>query len=242
MVQRLDRSVGEIVSLLREQRVLENTLILFASDNGYSMSGYFGRGNENNNWPDDPFLRNKGPFRGGKFSVLEGGLRVPFFAHWQGRFAPAVVSEPVWLVDVFPTLLEACGAHGPKKLDGMSLMPILTGSRREPAPARPLYWERMDAQVVRQGPWYAYRPHPAKQVELYLLEEDLQLERDVAKHYPEVAARLARIMAEQHVDHPWYHNPGETPTQRKAKEERAKALGQRQESVRGNTRYPEGWK
>jgi arylsulfatase A-like enzyme len=77
MVIKLDKSVGRIVEHLKETGQYENTIIFFASDNGYAMSGYTERGNAPY-WPDDPWLQNKGPFVGGKFSVLEGGLGCRF--------------------------------------------------------------------------------------------------------------------------------------------------------------------
>ena len=110
MVQRIDTWTSEMIALLKQLNIYENTLIVFSSDNGYSMCGYFGRGNANNNWPDDPFLRNKGPFRGGKFSALEGGTRIPFFVSWPGAIEPGTASTPVWLVDLFPTFAELAGA------------------------------------------------------------------------------------------------------------------------------------
>ena len=77
MVLRIDRFAGELVDLLGSLGIRDRTLVVFASDNGYSMCGYFARGNQSANWPDDPFFRNKGPFRGGKFSLLEGAFASP---------------------------------------------------------------------------------------------------------------------------------------------------------------------
>jgi len=75
MVSWLDQCVGDIVALLRELNLEQQTIICFASDNGYSQWGYFGR----KPWTDDPLFANKGPWPGGKFALYEGGCRVPFF-------------------------------------------------------------------------------------------------------------------------------------------------------------------
>ncbi|MCP5120563.1 MAG: arylsulfatase [bacterium] len=238
MVQRIDRFTGELVDLLKELGVYENTIILFASDNGYSMCGYFGRGNANANWPDDPFLRNKGPFRGGKFSVLEGGIRVPFFMHWPGKINPGVSSAPVWLVDLLPTLAELAGVEVEHSIDGVSLLPLLTGNEAAFPAGRALYWQKRNEQAVRLGPWKAYRSHPDEPPELYLIEDDIHGERNLAASYPDVVASIERIMSESTTEHEWYHDPGETEEDRARKRKRAADLGQLQQSTRGNSVVP----
>ena len=75
MVTRLDDSVGQIADLLKDLGIDGNTVLFFAGDNGYSQWGYMAR----RRWLDDPFFHNKGPWRGGKFTSTEGGVRVPLF-------------------------------------------------------------------------------------------------------------------------------------------------------------------
>jgi len=235
MVVRLDAFVGELEAELKTQGVWENTIILFASDNGYAMCGYLGRGNANANWPDDPFLHNKGPFRGGKFSALEGGTRVPFFAHWEDKIEPGVSNTPVWLVDLFPTFAELAGATYEHSVDGDSLLPLF---ERRPSgfPAeRPLYWEKHREQAVRLGPWKAFRPSPDDPLELYLIEEDIHGDRNLADRYPEVVARIEQIMRDERTDHEWYWNPHETAEDYAAKRQRSKELGTLQVGVAGNS-------
>ena len=235
MVARLDSFVGRLVETLEELGVWQDTILLFASDNGYSMCGYFGRGNQSANWPDDPFFRNKGPFRGGKFSALEGGTRVPFFVHWSGRIEPSVSSVPVWLVDLFPTFAELSGARHEHSIDGVSLLPLLEGRAGDFPAERPLYWEKNREQAVRLGPWKAFRKTPDDSVELYLIEEDLGGERNLSQRFPEVVSKVERIMDEERTDHEWYWNPYETREDFEAKRERAAELGQLQVSRQGNT-------
>jgi len=235
MVSRLDSFVGRLVETLEDLQVLENTILLFASDNGYSMCGYFGRGNQPTNWPDDPFFENKGPFRGGKFSALEGGTRVPLFVYWSGKIEPSVSSVPVWLVDFMPTFVELSGARHEGAVDGRSLLPLVEGREDEFPADRPLYWEKNREQAVRLGPWKAFRKTPDDAVELYLIEEDLGGERDLAAQYPEIVSRVERIMEEDRTDHDWYWNPHETREDFEAKRKRAADLGQLQVSRRANT-------
>jgi arylsulfatase A-like enzyme len=70
-----------MLDLLKKLKIEDNTIIVFASDDGYSAWGYFGR----KKWDDDEFFKNKGPYYGGKFSIYEGGLRVPTFIKWNNR-------------------------------------------------------------------------------------------------------------------------------------------------------------
>lgn len=236
MVLRLDAFAGQLVDLTDELGVRERTLIVFASDNGYSMCGYFARGNQSENWPDDPFFRNKGPFRGGKFSLLEGGIRVPFFVNWPEAVPAGVARSPVWLIDLLPTFSELAGAASIPEHDGTSLVPVMAGGRDGLPRDRALYWENAREQAVRKGPWKAYRQDPGKPLELFLIEDDIACERNLAAAYPEVAAEMERIMSAEHVDHPWYWNPSETEEEFRRKEALARELGQLQEAVAANTR------
>lgn len=236
MVMRLDRFTGRIVEILKEQKVYENTLIVFASDNGYAFPGYFGRGNINTNWPDDPFLKNKGPFHGGKFQIYEGGVRVPFFLHWPGRVRAGVSSTPVWLLDLFPTMAELAGAKFSHKIDGASLVPFFKEESQNFPRDRHFYWENKAAQAVRLGPWRAFRSTTTDPLQLFLIEEDPLCERNLAKMHPDVVRRIEQIMQREHVDHPWYWNPGETAADFKRKQARAKELGQLQIDELGNVK------
>ena len=236
MVKRLDTFTGELVKLLKEQGIYENTIIFFASDNGYANCGYFGRGNANTNWPDHEFLKNKGPFRGGKFSVLEGGIRVPFFVTWEGKIPAGASNEPVWLPDIFPTAAVLAGASFEHKVDGLNILPVLEGRPEEFEGHKALYWQKQNQQAIRMGPWKAFRSHPDEKVELFLVEEDTYCERNLADYYPEVVAEVERLMRDSWTPHEWYHNPGETREQDAAKRKTAEQLGQLQSGIRANTK------
>ena len=235
MVVRLDTFAGHLVDLIDQLGIRERTLIVFASDNGYAMCGYFARGNQSENWPDDPFFRNKGPFRGGKFSLQEGGIRIPMFVHWPGTIVPGVAGKPVWLVDLLPTFADLSGAPSTPEHDGTSLVPLLDGNPDDFPADRALYWENAREQAVRKGPWKAYRQSPDRPTELFLIEDDIACERNLADSYPEVVAELEAVMVREHVDHPWYWNPGETREEFSRKQDLARELGQLQESIGGNT-------
>lgn len=210
MVVKLDKFVGKLIVHLKETGQYDNTVIFFASDNGYSMCGYTERGN-GPLWPDDPWLKNKGSFTGGKFSVLEGGCRVPFFASCPAKFKPTVYSTPVWLPDFFPTAVELAGAD-PKsyKTDGTSLLPLLKGEPDKFQAHEAMYFSKGREQAARMGAWKAYRKNPDSKTELYLIEEDTYTQRDLSEIYPEVVKQMEAIMDTSYVPHKWYWNPNET--------------------------------
>ena len=234
MVIKLDNFVGDLVDYLKENELYENTIIFFASDNGYSMCGYMDRGNAPH-WPDDPWLKNKGPFTGGKFSVLEGGCRVPFFVSWPSKYKPAICNEPVWLPDFFPTAAELAGVNASKfKLDGKSLLPILEGKTDEFDSHEFLYFSKGPEQAVRMGPWKAYRKNPGSAMELYLVEEDTYTQKNLAALYPGIVKEAEAIMKREHEPHEWYWNPWESREEYQAKQKRAEETGNKLPSFRPN--------
>ena len=225
MVIHLDNFVGDLVRYLQEKNLYENTIIFFASDNGYSMCGYTTRGNAPD-WPDDPWLKNKGPFAGGKFSVLEGGCRVPFFVSCPALFKPSTYSTPVWLPDFFPTAMELAGLHPDRyQTDGKSLLPILRGEEADYEPHEYLYFSKGVEQAVRMGPWKAYRKNPNSDMELYLVEEDTYTERNLAYLYPNLVEKADQIMRAEHTPHPWYRFPYESQQEFMAKKKKAEETG-----------------
>lgn len=206
MVTWMDQCVGEITSLLRELHLEENTLILFASDNGYSASGYFGR----KRFEDDPLFKNKGPWPGGKFALYEGGCRVPLMAHWPGHIKPGESRHLLAFYDVMPTLAELAGVASPPT-DGISFAPEMLGQADRQKKHDYLYWENggltTRGQAVRFGPWYAMRERPQNAMHLYDVERDPGCTQDLAKQHPELVTRAKEMFAQSHVDSDWYTNP-----------------------------------
>ena len=225
MVIKLDDFVGKLVEKLKEEGLYENTIIFFASDNGYTQCGTVGRGSYPD-WPDDPWFRNKGPFTGGKFHVLEGGCRVPFFVSWEGQIAASVCSEPVWLPDFFPTAAKLAGDRNSYDLDATDLWPILSGREEDFAPHEYMYFSNNLEQAVRMGPWKGYRTTPADPIRIYLVEEDTYGERDLSAIYPEVVSRIEHIMNTAYTPHEWYWTPNESAEDYQAKVKKARETGQ----------------
>ncbi len=234
MVQRLDVSVGRIIDQLKKDGVYENTIILFASDNGYSMHNTKRDAAGNVSWPDDEGLQNKGPFDGGKFSAREGGMRIPFFVHFPKQTLMKVFNQPVWLIDLFPTFAEIAQQPLPKNIDGYSLLPILTNKPVNIPYERPFYFFKSNEQSLRMGGWFARRDAPGKPLQLFLIEEDQACERDVASAYPDVVLQMEAIIKKSHINHPWYWNPGETQADYNAKKKLAKETNQLIDEYRPN--------
>ena len=134
-VRRLDDSVGDLIKLLQDLKLDDNTLVIFASDNGPSIESYLYQAIK----PE--FFASFGPFDGIKRDLWEGGLRTPTIARWP-RHIPAgrVIETPSAMWDWLPTFAEVAGLPTPARADGISLLPSLTGSGK-PNPREYLYWE-----------------------------------------------------------------------------------------------------
>ncbi len=197
MVAMLDRQLGELLALLRELQLEENTLVLFSGDNGgadYFPSplrprGFFGAN-------VDP--KSGVEFRGKKGDLYEGGLRVPFVARWPGKIAPGSVSTHLgYFPDLLPTLAAVAGAPVPADVDGISFLPELLGQEQRRHDA--LYWEHAGQVAVRAGDIKAIRPRANAAWELYDLAHDLGEAHDLAATRGDDLARLQAIAGRAHV-------------------------------------------
>ena len=132
MITSLDTQVGRIVAALEKKGMRENTLIFFTTDNGGPTSALFATGARSPEereesggvlWDKKPPCPNA-PFRGGKGSLKEGGVRLPAIVNWPAKLKPAVVNEPLHHVDIMPTLLAYVGGQGDpsKPFDGKDVM------------------------------------------------------------------------------------------------------------------------
>lgn len=194
MVSRMDRDLGRLRTLIAELGLADDTLIVFTSNNG---PGYE---------KTDRFFNSNGPFRGGKRILYEGGIRVPCVAVWPGKIQPGAKSDHIaaaW--DLLPTACAVAGIEPTRHdLDGVSILPILTG--QAPPPRQPLYWEFNEGQgpiqAVRDSDWKAVRFVVKDQVELYNLASDPGEQNDVAQAQPQIVQRMRRIMDEARTDHP----------------------------------------
>ena len=198
MVTRLDAYVGDLVRELKELGVYDNTLLIFASDNGPHKEG----------GADPDFFDSNGPWRGYKRDVYEGGIRVPMIVAWKDHVRAGTQSDfmcSFW--DLLPTFRELTGGASADGLDGVSLLP-LWGGRKGQKEHDYLYFEFQELggrQAVRQGPWKLVHMDirsDAPYYELYNLDEDPGESRDLSAREPEILARLQQIMREAHTPNP----------------------------------------
>jgi arylsulfatase A-like enzyme len=123
---RIDDQIGDIIQLLKDLKIDDNTLVVFTSDNGPSKESYLPKEKYVEYKPT--FFNNFGPFDGIKRDVLEGGVREPTIVWWPGKITPdTVVKTPSISYDWMPTFAEAVGFKAPVRSDGVSLLPSLTG-------------------------------------------------------------------------------------------------------------------
>ena len=199
MVTRMDRTVGRILDLLAELKLDEETLVIFASDNGptHNVGG-----------ADSDYFQSAGGLRGLKGSVYEGGIAVPFLVRWPGRVPAGSTADFVgYFPDVAPTLMDLIGGRDalPAGLDGISFAPTLLGRPADQPAHEFLYWEFPSyggQQAVRLGPWKGVRQQMGKgklAVGLFNLDDDPAEARDVAAEHPEIVARIEAVMSREHV-------------------------------------------
>ncbi len=201
MVAMIDRQLGEVLALLKQLGIEENTLVMFSGDNG--GADYFSS-------PEHPrgfHSANKNPktgveYRGRKGNLYEGGLRVPFAAYWPGKIGPGQVSDLLcYFPDILPTIAEVTGTTPPADIDGISILPTLIGEQAAGHPQQEheyLYWEIGGWTAIRQGNWRAVQPRGSAAWELYDLSSDPSESNDVAAEHADILDRLKELAAAAH--------------------------------------------
>lgn len=202
MVRALDRSVGRIMAKLEAEGLAENTLVVISSDNG--APAYVGIEALN------------APYRGGKGSFFEGGIRVPLFARWPARVpAGSRIALPVGQVDLMPTLAAAAGAPLPQgvTIDGRNLLPALTGEGPGLRADAPLFWNSGYYKAVRAGDWKLQVSEKEDKAWLYNLAEDPTETNNLAAAEPARRAELEALLEAHHRGRkaPLYASTFETP-------------------------------
>lgn len=201
MIQAVDDGVGKIIAELESQNLREKTAILFFSDNG----GY------------GP-ATSMAPLKGYKGTYYEGGIRVPFFANWPGKIEANQTNEtPIIGVDLYPTICAIAGAEKPEDqaLDGVNLLPLLTGAGETDLSNRELFWHfpaylqsysRTDEQpdplfrarpcsVVRKGNWKLLEYFEDNSFELFNLTDDIGETTNLASTAPEKLSELKQALS-----------------------------------------------
>jgi len=185
----LDNGIGRILDKLKAEGLAENTIVVFASDNGPWLS----KGKESGS---------AGHLRGGKRDVFDGGVRTPAIVYWPGKIKPQVVSTPCAVMDFFATFAAIGGAAVPsdRKIDAVDLAPLLwpKTSKKTYDPNRPIafyQYQGMSLGAVRRGKWKIVLPKAHKKQEALLLFDmtvDPGESVNLAEKHPEVVAMLMK--------------------------------------------------
>jgi len=189
LIEHLDDGVGRVMRTLTEANLADNTLVIFTSDNG----GHLESG------------ANNGPWRAGKQSMYEGGLRVPFIARWPGHIAAGSHSDRAALtMDMFPTLCDAAGVTSPAGIEGRTFLPTLLGHSQS-LPERDLHFTRREGgteyggktiDAVIRGSWKLLQNTPWEPLQLYNLDADPGEGADLAmknrREFNELSAALRK--------------------------------------------------
>jgi arylsulfatase A-like enzyme len=207
MITALDDQVGRIIAELDKKGLRDNTIILFASDNGGATSGLFASGSKSKEERDTEVggieqgakaPASNAPFRGGKGGLYEGGVRVPAFVNWPAKLKPHVVDAPLHMVDVMPTLLALTGAKGSPDhpFDGKDMWKTIATAAPSPNEDVLIDVEAFRG-AIRKGDWKLVKVAllPGK-TELFNLARDPSETTNVAEQNPEIVKDLeARLIA-----------------------------------------------
>lgn len=203
VIEEIDWSVGQILQVLRDADIDKQTLVIFTSDNGPSLS----YGNH---------AGSAGPLREGKGTAWEGGVRVPCIMRWPGKIkAGSVCHELAATIDILPTVAKLADAPLPKrKIDGRDIWPLMSGDPTAKTPHEAyFYYYGRGLHAVRSGKWKLHFPHPYRTLpgapgkdgnpavytqkqcglELYDLENDIGETTDVSQDHPDVVKRLQAL-------------------------------------------------
>ncbi|WP_245986170.1 sulfatase [Marinoscillum furvescens] len=187
LVEHMDGAVGIVLETLDSLGLMDNTVIVFTSDNGGVASG-------------DAYSTSNAPLRGGKGYQWEGGVREPYFIKMPGQQELITIDYPVSGVDFYPTLMEAVNAPMiDEEVDGISLLPLMAG---DTLPERPLYWHYPHysnqggdpAAMVRLGDYKLIHYWETDAAQLYHLGNDPQEVVDLSDSLPEKTRELDELL------------------------------------------------
>lgn len=189
MMVAMDDAIGKVQAKLKDEKLTEHTFIAFISDNG----GPTMRGTSTNSSVN-------APLRGSKRTTLDGGVRVPFFLSWPGKLPAGTADDrPVIQLDLLPTVLAAAGVEAKPewKLDGVNLLPYLTGDKKSAQPHEALFWRFGQQMAIRKGDWKLVKYDLAADgasgtsaMKLYNLKDDIGEATDLSAKNPDKVKEL----------------------------------------------------
>jgi len=192
-VSTLDEKIGQVINKIDQLGLRNNTIIIFLSDHGHSVE-------ERTNYGGG----NAGPFRGHKFTLWEGGIRVPCIISWPGHFPEGQTRDQVAIsTDWMPTIAHYCGAKlADRRIDGKNLASVIDSAEASSS-HDVLHWMQGKQWAVRQDDWklvvngpateYKGRKIPAEKIFLSNLAEDVTETKNLAAKFPDIVERLAQL-------------------------------------------------
>ncbi len=196
-VSNTDEAIGKVLDYIDEKGITENTIVIFQSDHGHSTEerAFWGGGNA-------------GPYRGSKFSLFEGGIRVPAIIRYPKKIPAGGIREQLAMqMDWFPTIAELTSSEISENIDGKSLMPIIKNKNEDLHEVA--FWQvgtyRSDTSqwAIRKGPWKlignVFEPSTSERTselpDLFLvnLDEDVSEENNIAAKYPDKVKALLNL-------------------------------------------------
>lgn len=187
LIEHMDEGIGQVMATLKKNNLDQNTLVIFSSDNGGDL----------------PAGASNGPWRAGKGTMYEGGLRVPCLANWRGRIDPGRTSDlALMTMDIFPTALELAGIVSKDPVDGVSFLPEVLGQPFK-ASARDLFFIRREGgqqfagktiEAILRGEWKLLQNSPFEPLELYNLKDDPEEKEDLTGREKQVMGRLSAAL------------------------------------------------
>lgn len=220
MIEGVDKSLGDLMQFLKKKGELENTIIIFMSDNGgYSLQGR-----------TPPYHTHNKPLRSGKGSAYEGGIREPMIVYWNGTAKPnSTIDEYVIIEDIFPTILEIADIKEYttiQRVDGESLVPLLKGKKAK-FTGRPLIWNMPNIWIagdnreygigasctIRKGDYKLIYWYEDGKKELYNIKNDISEQENLAEKLPHITKRLSKLLSKRlrnaKAQRPTYKDTGE---------------------------------
>ena len=199
MVYRLDQNIGKIANILRELGLEQNTVIVFISDNG-GPANSISNGSVN------------APLRGQKTTLLEGGIKVPFFLKWPARLnGGKKYNHPVSTLDICPSFIYAAGGTVSESdhYTGVNIFPYLT-SQTQKIPHQLMEWNYTASVAIQDGDWKLIRL-PDRLPMLYHISEDISEQNNVSLLYPDKTKTLLKKLGtwEMHLPYSVFHEPVE---------------------------------
>lgn len=195
MLESLDDGVGRIIETLKQNGLLENTLVIFTSDNGGVGLDELG-----------PTPTSMLPLRKWKGHIYEGGTRVPAIFSWPGKLAAGVTNENYFsTIDYLPTFCELLGIREiPENVDGKSIIPLLLQPEKKQDYDRPLFWHYphfsnqlgRPAGAIRLGDFKLIESYETGKLELYNLKEDISESQDLSEKMPSKTKQMHQLFIE----------------------------------------------